>query len=69
MAHAKGVKLKALYPILVRLSAMGQSRRFGGRSRASGLPRSTDIVSVGRHVSNVPKPEVAIASWLSDINF
>src|SRR5437762_5445297 len=32
---------------------------FGQRPTTSGLPLETDIVRSGRHVSKVPKPEVA----------
>jgi hypothetical protein len=36
------------------MSEVGQSRRFGHAPTTSGIPRQTDIVSVSRHVSNVP---------------
>jgi hypothetical protein len=39
-------------------SGLGQSRHFGCRPTTSGLPLETDIVGAGRHVSNVPEPEV-----------
>jgi hypothetical protein len=35
-------------------SAMGHSRHFDDLSMTSGLPSGSDIVSTGRHVSNVP---------------
>jgi hypothetical protein len=38
-------------------SELGQKRRFDRRSVTSGLPRSTDIRKVRRHVSNVPSAE------------
>src|SRR5882762_7761930 len=36
------------------MSEMGHSRHSGLPPPTSGLPRSTDIVSLDRHVSNVP---------------
>ena len=36
------------------MSALGQSRRSDRPSVTSGLPRSTDILGAGRHVSEVP---------------
>jgi hypothetical protein len=39
-------------------SQLGHSRHSGLPPPTSGLPRSTDIVSIGRHVSNVPTTEV-----------
>jgi hypothetical protein len=39
--------------------AMGQKRRFDRLPFTSGLPPSTDIVGVRRHVANVPIPESA----------
>ena len=42
------------------MSEVGQSRHFGRRPTASGLPLETDIVRAGRHVSKVPNPEVAV---------
>ena len=44
------------------MSEMGQSRHFGRRSAASGLPRTTDIIRASRHVSNVPLPDSCIAA-------
>ena len=41
------------------MSQLGQSRHFDGLPMTSGLPPETDIVTAGRHVSNVPKAEVA----------
>jgi hypothetical protein len=38
---------------------MGQSRHFDRTPLTSGLPRLADILWVSRHVSKVPKPEVA----------
>jgi hypothetical protein len=35
-------------------SEMGQSRRFDRMTATSGLPRRTDILRVGGHVSKVP---------------
>jgi hypothetical protein len=35
-----------------------QSRHFYSAPLTSGLLRLADILSIGRHVSNVPKPEV-----------
>jgi hypothetical protein len=40
-------------------SEMGQSRHFDRAPLTSGLPRSTDIVSTGRHVSKVPTGDIA----------
>src|SRR5690242_12702674 len=37
-----------------RRAVMGQSRHFGRRRTTSGLPPSTDIVGVPRHVAKVP---------------
>jgi hypothetical protein len=46
------------------MSAMGHSRRSDGGPAASGLPRSTDILKVCRHVSKVPQPDsCAAANW------
>src|ERR1700676_676807 len=45
---------------------MGQKRRFDSRSVTSGLPRSADIIRVGRHVSKVPSadtPPCSFAVW------
>jgi hypothetical protein len=41
---------------------MGQKRRFGSRPAASGLPRSTDIFRVRRHVPKVPVPDSCTAT-------
>jgi hypothetical protein len=41
------------------MSVPGQSRHFGLRPTTSGLPLETDIVRAGRHVSKVPKADVA----------
>ena len=38
---------------------MGQSRHFDRGPATSDLPPGTDIVSPGRHVSNLPKTELA----------
>jgi len=38
---------------------MGQSRHFDRGPATSDLPPGTDIVSPGRHVSNLPKTEAA----------
>jgi hypothetical protein len=40
------------------MSGAGQSCRFDRRQITSGLPPEAAIFGVGRHVSNVPKPEV-----------
>jgi hypothetical protein len=40
------------------MSASGQKRRFGDVRATSALPPKADIQRKGRHVSNVPKPEV-----------
>ena len=37
---------------------VGQSRHFGRRPTTSGLPLSTDIVAVRRHLSKVPEPDL-----------
>jgi hypothetical protein len=42
------------------MSELGQSRHFDRAPIASGLPLRTDIGSIGRHVSKVPNPEVAL---------
>jgi hypothetical protein len=41
-------------------SAVGQSRHFSRRPAASGLPRSTDILRVRPHASNVPKADIGV---------
>src|SRR5882672_6613233 len=41
------------------MSHMGQSRHFDRGPATSDLPPGTDIVSPGRHVSNLPKTELA----------
>jgi hypothetical protein len=41
------------------MSLLGQSRHFDRLPDTSGLPRSTDILSVCRHVSKVPKGDKA----------
>src|SRR5580700_8704819 len=40
-------------------SDSGQERRFDQLAKTSGLPQSTDVLGVRRHVSNVPTHEVA----------
>ena len=40
-------------------TASGQSRHFDRGPATSDLPPGTDIVSPGRHVSNLPKTELA----------
>src|SRR5665647_1413700 len=40
-------------------SVSGQSRRFDPMPITSGVPRSTDILRVSRHVSNVPICDIA----------
>jgi hypothetical protein len=40
------------------MSLLGQSRHFDRGPAASGLPRSTDIVRLPRHVSNVPTADL-----------
>jgi hypothetical protein len=44
------------------MSPYGQSRRLNPPPITSGVPRSTDVLKVSRHVSNVPAPEVT--TWL-----
>jgi len=41
-----------------KMSEKGHSRHFDGLPVTSGLPLEADIVTAGRHVSKVPKPEV-----------
>jgi hypothetical protein len=41
------------------MSHSGQSRHFDRGLATSDLPPGTDIVSPGRHVSNLPKTELA----------
>jgi hypothetical protein len=41
-------------------SALGHSRHFDGLPMISGLRLETDIVRAGRHVSKVPRGEVAL---------
>ena len=43
---------------------LGQSRHSGGAPVSSGLPRKADVLSVRRHVSNVPKTEIRIVDVL-----
>ena len=45
------------------MSELGQSRHLGRRPTTSVLPLETDLVRAGRHVSNVPEAEIAIASF------
>jgi len=44
----------------VSSSATGQSRRFGRTRATSALPRWTDILRIGGHVSKVPTTEVQV---------
>src|SRR6202022_5084122 len=44
------------------MSAQGQSRHSDGAPLTSGLPRQTDILTVRRHVSNVPLPDSCSAA-------
>src|SRR5947208_785853 len=44
------------------ISQMGQKRRFGGQPPAFGLPRTTDVVRVPRHVSKVPTRDSCTAA-------
>ena len=37
-----------------KISGLGQSRHFDRTPMTSGLPPTPDILSAGRHVSNVP---------------
>jgi hypothetical protein len=39
---------------------MGQKRRFDPETTTSGLPLSTDILRVSRHVSNVPISDIVL---------
>jgi hypothetical protein len=41
------------------MTALGQSRHFDRAPLTSGLPPTPEILSARRHVSNVPKAEVA----------
>jgi hypothetical protein len=41
------------------MSEMGHSRRIDRAPFTSGLPRLADILRVGRHVSKVPKADIA----------
>jgi hypothetical protein len=43
------------------MSVAGQSRQFGRRPTTSGLPLETDIAKDGRHVSKVPRADIADA--------
>ena len=43
-----------------RTPASGRSRRFEVRPMTSDLPRYTDIRRAGRHVSKVPRTDVAV---------
>src|SRR5436190_15817460 len=47
------------------MSELGQSRHFDHAPVTSGLPRLSDILSMRRHVSKVPKPEVDVHSITS----
>src|ERR1700730_10268437 len=44
------------------MSAQGQSRHSDAAPLTSGLPRQTDILTVRRHVSNVPLPDSCSAA-------
>ena len=48
------------------MSVARQSRHFGRAPASSGLPPIADSRMVGRHVSKVPMPEVAIQSLASE---
>jgi hypothetical protein len=41
------------------MSGLGQSRWFYQTEATSGLPRRTDILRIGGHVSKVPNSEMA----------
>ena len=47
------------------MSETGQSRRFDYAPATSGLPPSTDILRIRRHVSKVPKADSCSAAILS----
>jgi hypothetical protein len=54
----------AAYRTAVRLGPMsetGHSRRFDRTTATSGLPRRTDILRIGGHVSKVPTGDIARA--------
>jgi hypothetical protein len=40
------------------MSAPGQTRHFDGAPTTSGLPLSTDILTLRQHVSNVPRADI-----------
>jgi hypothetical protein len=40
---------------------VGQWRHFDGLPMTSGFPPEADIVTAGRHVSKVPRTEVAVS--------
>src|SRR5471030_595277 len=44
------------------MSETGQTRRFDHRPITSGFTRSTDILSVRRHVSKVPQTDLCTAA-------
>jgi hypothetical protein len=48
----------------MRLTASGQSRKSAAATAGSALPSEADIGAVFRHVSFVPKPEVAFTRGL-----
>jgi hypothetical protein len=43
------------------MSQLGHSRHFERRPVTSGLPLSTDILRVRRHVSKVPNPVIRLS--------
>jgi hypothetical protein len=42
----------------IATAALGQTRHFGHLPTTSGLPRSTDILRLRRHVSKVPTGDI-----------
>ena len=44
------------------MSELGQTRHFDGAPTTSGLPLSTDILTLRQHVSNVPEADWCTAA-------
>jgi hypothetical protein len=56
---AKTIRVQLAMPVA------GHSRRFHPTPATSGLPRSTDLLGVGWHVSNVPATGLQTGWWYS----
>jgi hypothetical protein len=59
------VRVELLKSFEPAMYGLGQSRRFARGPASSGLPRQTDIVRAGRHVSKVPTGDIVAYSITS----